>query len=57
MGEGRWAQWQALRRNWDYIVQTLEPETILLYGKNLTDTYKLSGNIVFKRLINTKVVI
>lgn len=57
MNEGRWAKWQSLRRNWNRIVDTLEPETILLYGKNIIDEFQLKGNIVFKRLISSKVVI
>lgn len=55
MGEGRWANYKALKRNWDYIMDKLEPETILLYGKDLSN--ELEGNIVFKRLINSKVAI
>lgn len=57
MGEGRWANWQALRRNWDCMIDTLEPDTILLYGKNIADKFDLKGNIIFKRLISSKVVI
>lgn len=57
MGEGRWANWQALRRNWDQMIDTLEPDTILLYGKNIVDKFDLKGNIIFKRLISSKVVI
>lgn len=55
MGEGRWANFKALRHNWNYIMDKLEPETILLYGKDLSN--ELSGNIVFKKLINSKVAI
>lgn len=54
MGEGRWANWSQLRKNWDYIIQTLEPETILLYGKNLKE---LKGNVVYKKLTSSKVAI
>ena len=57
MGEGRWANWQALRRNWDYMIDTLEPDTILLYGKDIIKQFDLKGNIVHKRLISSKVVI
>ena len=55
MGEGRWAKWQSLKRNWDYVMNKLEPETVLLYGKDLSK--ELSGNIVFKKLISSKVAI
>lgn len=55
MGEGRWANFKALKDNWDYILWKLKPETILLYGKDLSE--ELSGNIVFKRLINSKVAV
>lgn len=55
MGEGRWARFTALKSNWQRIMDLLEPKTILLYGKDLSK--ELSGNIVFKRLINSKVAI
>ena len=55
MGEGRWANFKAIKSNWQYIIDKLEPETILLYGKNLSND--LSGNIVFKQLINSKVAV
>ena len=55
MGEGRWADFKALKYNWQYIMDKLEPETILLYGKDLSN--ELSGNIVFKKLINSKVAV
>lgn len=55
MGEGRWANFNSLKSNWQRIVDKLEPETILLYGKDLSK--ELSGNIVFKKLINSKVAV
>lgn len=56
MGDGRWGNFRGLFHMWDAIQETLEPETILLYGKDLSQ--KLSGNnIVFKKLINSKVAI
>lgn len=55
MGEGRWANFRALKANWQYILDKLEPDTILLYGKDLSN--ELPGNIVFKKLINSKVAI
>lgn len=57
MGEGRWANWLSLRTHWEYVMSTLEPDTILLYGKDIIDTYGLTGNIVHKRLINSKVAV
>lgn len=57
MGEGRWAKWQSLRRNWDYIMQTLEPDAVLLYGKNIVDEFQLDGNIIHKKLISSKVAV
>lgn len=55
MGEGRWANFKALKSNWQYIMNELEPETVLLYGKDLSK--ELSGNIIFKRLVNSKVAV
>lgn len=55
MGEGRWANFKALKDNWDYLLWKLKPETILLYGKDLSG--ELSGNIIFKKLINSKVAV
>ena len=55
MGEGRWAKWQSLRNNWDFVIDTLQPEQILLYGKDLSK--ELRGNIIHKRLISSKVAI
>lgn len=57
MGEGRWAEWKSLRKNWDYVMETLQPETVLLYGKDLTNEYDLKGNIIFKKLISSKVAV
>lgn len=57
MGEGRWSNWISLRTNWQRVINTLEPDTILLYGKNIIDQYNLPGNIVHKRLISSRVAI
>ena len=57
MGEGRWANWTSLRTHWNYVINTLEPDTVLLYGKDIIEQYKLTGNIVHKRLINSKVAV
>ena len=55
MGEGRWAKWESLKSHWDEVMNRLEPETVLLYGKDLRE--QLSGNIVFKKLVSTKVAV
>lgn len=57
MGEGRWANWISLRTHWQHVIDTLKPDTILLYGKDIINQYDLTGNIVHKRLINSKVAI
>lgn len=57
MGEGRWAKWESLRRNWDYIMQTLEPDVVLLYGKDIVNDFQLTGNIIHKKLISSKVAV
>jgi len=55
MGEGRWGNFSYLRAWWNVILAELMPETILLYGKDLSN--ELSGNIVFKKMISSKVAI
>lgn len=55
MGEGRWGAYKNLYENWDRVLERLEPETILLYGKDISTS--LHGNIVFKKMINTKVAV
>ena len=52
MGYGRWANWDELYKHWNYMLDTLEPDVILLYGKDLRSTLK--GNIVFKPYNSTK---
>lgn len=53
MGEGRWANYQGLYAIWDKMLEKLEPKTILLYGKDLSEN--LSGNIVHKKYITQSV--
>ncbi len=53
VGEGRWAHFEQLFKYWDLVLDTLEPDTILLYGKDLRD--QLRGNIVFKPMMSRKV--
>lgn len=55
MGEGRWANYKSLKEKWPYVMGRLKPETVLLYGKDLSND--LSGNIVYKQLINSRVAI
>lgn len=56
MGEGRWGKFKALLGWWDVIQYKLEPETILLYGKDLSEDLK-GDNIVFKKMISSKVAL
>lgn len=53
MGEGRWAHYKSLYKNWDKVMEKLEPKQILLYGKDLSKN--LSGNIVYKRYNSSKI--
>lgn len=54
MGEGRWGNFKGILSWWDVIQYKLEPETILLYGKDLSEDLK-GDNIVFKKMISSKV--
>ena len=55
VGEGRWAKYKQLKTAWPYVIGTLQPKQILLYGKDLSN--ELTGNIVYKRMISSKVAI
>ncbi len=55
MGEGRWGKYRVIKEIWNRILDKLEPKAILLYGKDLSND--LGGNIVYKKMISTKVVI
>lgn len=55
MGEGRWGNFEKIRAFWDTIMWQLKPETVLLYGKDLTK--ELKGNIVYKQMISSKVAL
>ena len=55
MGEGRYANWESLQSHWQEMLDKIEPDMILLYGKDLRT--KLNGNIVHKKLISSKVAI
>lgn len=52
MGEGRWAKYELLYKYWDTLMSKLEPDTILLYGKDLSAN--LTGNIIFKPLVSKR---
>ena len=54
-GDGRWGGYKSIATFYDKTINKLEPETVLLYGKDLSE--QLTGNIVFKRLISSKVAI
>lgn len=55
MGEGRWGKYLVLRQSWNKIIERLEPEFVLLYGKDLSN--ELNGNIVHKKIISEKVAV
>ena len=52
MGEGRWANYKSLIRNWNKMLYILEPDVILLYGKDLRD--RLKGNIIYKSMMSRR---
>ena len=54
MGEGRWGGYKGLFSMWDAMMEKLEPDTILLYGKDLSS--QLKGNIIVKKMISTKAI-
>lgn len=55
VGEGRWSNWKMLYDTWDLMLEKLEPDTILLYGKDLRENLK--GNIVFKKMISDRIAV
>lgn len=55
LGDGRWGNYTMLKAFWDMMIWKLKPETILLYGKDLSK--ELTGNIIFKQMISSKVAI
>lgn len=54
MGSGRWGEFNHFD-DWELILDKLEPDAVLLYGRDISD--QLSGNIIYKSIVNTKVVI
>ena len=56
MGDGRWGKFKGIFSIWDVIQETLEPDTILLYGKDLSKELK-GDNIVFKQMISSKAAV
>ena len=56
MGEGRWGKFRGIFSWWDVIMCELEPETVLLYGKDISEQLK-GDNIIFKHMINSKVAV
>lgn len=57
VGDGRWGKYRTLLEFYNKTLEILKPETVLLYGRNSVNDLELSGNIVFKQMINSKVAI
>ena len=57
MGDGRWGNYRSIKKFYEKTLEILEPETVLLYGRDSVLSLNLSGNIVFKRMINSKVAV
>ena len=53
MGEGRWGDYKLLKKSWNKIMKRLEPDIIILYGKDLSS--ELSGNIIYKPMTSKEV--
>lgn len=53
MIDGRWGGYKSFYKYYEKTIDYLEPELILLYGKDLSANLK--GNIVFKGMISRKV--
>ena len=55
MGEGRWGDYVEFQEMWDKFIETVEPRTVLLYGKDIRDKLDTSKcNVIFKPYIATK---
>lgn len=53
MGEGRWGDYKGFFKNWDRMIETLQPKIVLLYGKDISKD--LGGcEIVHKLYATTK---
>lgn len=52
MGMGRWANFMPLKEKWNYIMNTLEPQTVLLYGKDIRQELPTSTDIIYKPIMN-----
>ena len=58
MGEGRWAGYKGLYANWDKMIDILQPNVILLYGKNITENLSNKyGIIIHKQYVTSSVAI
>lgn len=55
MGDGRWGGNKSVYKVWDKLLEVLEPRTIILYGKDLSNN--LNGNIIYKKLVSSRVAI
>ena len=56
MGDGRWGKFASLKAFWETMLWKLKPDTILLYGKDLSKDLR-GDNIIFKQMINSKVAL
>lgn len=54
-GDGRWGNHKSMDKFYDKTLEILEPKTVLLYGKDLSANLK--GNIVFKKMISSRVAV
>lgn len=55
MGDGRWGANRSVYKVWDKLLEVLEPRTVILYGKDLSNN--LNGNIIYKKLVSSRVAI
>ena len=55
MGDGRWGGNKSVYKVWDKLMEVLEPRTVILYGKDLSNN--LNGNIIYKKLISSRAAI
>lgn len=55
MGEGRWGDYQQFKYIWDMFISELEPEIVLLYGKDIRDILDTSTcKVIHKPYVITR---